>query len=334
MSNRQVQNLQFSELPSNGVNTITLKSNDSLLSDYILTLPASTGEVLTNTSSATLSNKTIVDSTNTVSANSLNTTTGIVNMSSNPPPISGQTIIATNSTNALWTVPGNNTLRKSSILSVGDNIVGYGISDPIDRSIITSIVTTNASSNYAITRAVEWWCNSANSTRGFFTFPSWSGIAIGPGGTTGGFMFRAKFGMSDLTVNSTFFCGLKFTQTITPFASLTNLIGIGFDVEDGTGTYKIIYGGSVSSTIDTGIIIGNGTKYVDFSMYIQPGSNVFNYSVTDCNTLAVFSGSLNLVLGVSLPPASMMLALNCLIRTSINTDIRFRFCNMYLETQN
>jgi len=75
-----------------------------------VSLPGNSGTLLTDNSTATLTNKTITDASNNVAANSLKTTGASVNVSAAIPPVVGQSLIATSATTATWQTPGSTSL--------------------------------------------------------------------------------------------------------------------------------------------------------------------------------------------------------------------------------
>ena len=114
-----------------------------------------TGTIVGTTNSQELTNKTITDSTNIVTANSLKSATTTVDISSSPAPSIGQILIATSSTTATWqpvtslSIPsGIISLWSGSILTIpsGWNICDgtNGTPDLRDRFIV------GAGSTYAV----------------------------------------------------------------------------------------------------------------------------------------------------------------------------------------
>lgn len=334
MATRDVQNILFQELPTNGVNNISLKSPDALSANYVLSLPAITDTIISDTSSSIITNKTITDASNNVSANSLKTTGADVNVSLSIPPLAGSVLTATSPTTAIWSFPSTiNASRTVSVLSEYTTVLGYGIG-PIILPIAPNSVGNSATSNYTITRASEFTSSTINVQSGFATAASTGGTSIGSGGVVGGFTIRAKIAISNCTASTRFICGLSSSSTSVSFGTAVNIIGVGFDGVDGTSTFQIVHGGSVISTINTGIVIGSGVKYIDFVISVAAGSNILNYSVVDCNDLTTFSGSAALVLGTSLPSTTTMLGMISMITGLTVTNVSYRFAYMYLETPN
>jgi len=67
-----------------------------------LTFPDATDTLVARATTDTLTNKTLTSTTNNVAANSLNTTTTAVNVSSAVAPTTGQMLLATSATTATW----------------------------------------------------------------------------------------------------------------------------------------------------------------------------------------------------------------------------------------
>jgi hypothetical protein len=94
-------NFQLSGASSNS----TMTFNSSHTTDRILTLPDLTDNLVSQNSTDTLTNKTINGSTNTVTASLLKSQSTEVSISGSQAPQSGQLLIATSTTNAVWKDP-------------------------------------------------------------------------------------------------------------------------------------------------------------------------------------------------------------------------------------
>jgi hypothetical protein len=83
--------------------TLTISSTQTT-TGRVATIPAlaASDTFLFAAQSATLTNKTITDNSNNVSANSLKTTTAPVNVASAAAPVTGQALVATSATTATW----------------------------------------------------------------------------------------------------------------------------------------------------------------------------------------------------------------------------------------
>ena len=110
----------FSSTGTTGTSTTFIASQTA---NRTLTLPNATDTIVSNNFSATLTNKTITGATNYVGANELKTTGSPVVISSSSPPITGQVLISTSSTSAVWRsanlISGAITLQNN-----GSNVTG------------------------------------------------------------------------------------------------------------------------------------------------------------------------------------------------------------------
>lgn len=75
------------------------------VTDITLTLPGSTDTLIGRSTSDVLTNKTIDDTTNLVTADNLRSSTGVIDIKSSAAPTTGQVLTATSSTTATWQSP-------------------------------------------------------------------------------------------------------------------------------------------------------------------------------------------------------------------------------------
>jgi hypothetical protein len=85
--------------------TTTLTSSQT--ANRVITLPDVTDTIIARTTADTLTNKTIIDVTNNVAANSLKTTGASVDIAASAPPSVGQVLKATSATTAVWSNDNN-----------------------------------------------------------------------------------------------------------------------------------------------------------------------------------------------------------------------------------
>ena len=115
------KSIKFSAGSGTTGTSTTLASSQTV--NRTLTLPNATDNIVSNAFTATLTNKTITGSTNYVGANELKTTGSPVIISSSTPPITGQVLISTSSTSAVWRsanlISGAITLQNN-----GSNVTG------------------------------------------------------------------------------------------------------------------------------------------------------------------------------------------------------------------
>jgi len=315
--------------------TLTLTTQQT--TSQVLNVPniAATQTLVCEDHAATLTNKNITSSSNTVYANALKsaTTTVVVDASTAPKP--NQTLVSSSSTAASWkTFPY---LTRAAVYPCdGGSFVSQGIGIyPVGSYLIPNVSSTN---NYTNTRSSEFYVNATISFAGFHTDYNKMGYCIGTSTNIGGFIFKARVAIASISASTRAFFGLGADAIgsilTTPFASAVNMIGVGFESAS-TSNYQVIYGGASGITqVDTGIPYGNGDKYIDIEMSIEGGSTVLYYSVTNCDSLAVFSGSFTGVLGTTLPGSSIYISPMCIVRTLVSTTTRGRMSNFSIQTSN
>lgn len=82
---------------------VDISSHETIVtSGGTLTVPSGTGTVVGQTTPAALTGKTITDSSNTVTADGIRTTTTTVDVSASAAPVADQALVATGSTAAIW----------------------------------------------------------------------------------------------------------------------------------------------------------------------------------------------------------------------------------------
>lgn len=90
---------------NNGSFSYTIQANPS--ADRVYTLPDTTDTGVSLNDTQTITNKTLIDPTNTIRASQLATISGDVVLTSSQPPIIGQVLTALSSTSAAWRSPGS-----------------------------------------------------------------------------------------------------------------------------------------------------------------------------------------------------------------------------------
>ncbi len=129
--------------PSGFVSTL---NTSALSANRSWAFPDAAGNVVIDSASQTLTNKTITDTTNNVAADSLKTATGVVTVSAATAPSTGQALVATGATTATWQ-------------SVATSISGWNISNSLSTGLNDNSTITAGSWN---TRAL----NTITSTTG------------------------------------------------------------------------------------------------------------------------------------------------------------------------
>jgi len=108
--------------------TTTINAIQSI--DRTIIMPDIDGTLLTENSTATITNKTITDATNIVGANELKTTGASVNISAAAPPVIGDVLKATSATTATWVAGSDPCIT----LSATETIVGCGADGSLGTS--------------------------------------------------------------------------------------------------------------------------------------------------------------------------------------------------------
>ena len=116
----------------------------TLTASRTVTLPDASFVVVGDTSTQTLTNKTLTDATNTITANGLRSATTTVSVSSATAPSSGQVLTATGSTTATWQTPTTG----------GTSLAGLTTDVTISAPANTQVLTYNSSSSKWINQTV------------------------------------------------------------------------------------------------------------------------------------------------------------------------------------
>lgn len=116
------------------------------------TMPNQNTVLIGNDTTNTLTNKTITDNTNNVAANSLKTTGSSVNVSSAPPPTTGQILTASSATTSIWKNPSNIYFNKSGTVTqpLLPNIIQWHGYATTSTGSVTFDITTTGSGGAAI----------------------------------------------------------------------------------------------------------------------------------------------------------------------------------------
>lgn len=139
-------------------------------------------------------------------------------------------------------------------------------------------------------------------------------VTLGDGSGNGGFHKIIRFGISDVSLVSgaRMFVGVS-SSTAAPTnvepSTLTNCFGIGHGASD--TNMKLFYGGSSAQTpidLGAGFPIDTNTTPYELAIFAPPNQNgVIKYEVTNLNTGAVATGTVNGSGGVILPANSTLL---------------------------
>lgn len=208
MSTYQVDNIQIMNniLDSNDPSkklTLSL-ANVTANTTRILTVPDDNTTIVGTDTSQTLTNKTIADSTNNITANGLRTATTSVDIAAASAPTSGQVLTATSATAANWQTP--------AVYTINFNNNG-------------TVSTANLST-------IKQWYGRATSTSGVVTFNvTTNGVSTGtPVFPT--LSLTTHYLIATAQANST-------SNTVVPFASIQNITNnrvVTVNVKTGSGS--------------------------------------------------------------------------------------------------
>jgi len=135
-----LNNMQGPLFPSKGGTGLTFANSNTFivgngLGSFLHTKQVPTGDVIGTTDTQTFTNKTIIDSSNTVAASEMQTTTTNVNVSASAAPTVGQILTATSGTTATWqdqtSLLGTTTTTQTGLgfnvtVAIGNNTVAVG----------------------------------------------------------------------------------------------------------------------------------------------------------------------------------------------------------------
>ena len=117
--------------------TLTLPAISTIVNGGSLTLPSGTDTIVARGTTDTLTNKTIISTTNTVAAQRLHNATGLVDISASAAPTAGQVLVAINASTAAWSgvsvstatgvLPVTNGGTGATSLTSGNVLVGAGV---------------------------------------------------------------------------------------------------------------------------------------------------------------------------------------------------------------
>lgn len=208
MSTYQVDNIQIMNniLDNNDPSkklTLSL-ANVTSNTTRILTVPNANTTIVGTDTSQTLTNKTITDSTNNITANGLRTATSSVDIAAASAPTSGQVLTATSATEANWQTP--------AVYTINFNNNG-------------TVSTANLST-------IKQWYGRGTSTSGVVTFN-----VTTDGTSTGSAIFptlslTTHYLIATAQANST-------SNTVVPFASIQNITNnrvVRVNVKTGSGS--------------------------------------------------------------------------------------------------
>ncbi len=123
----------------------------SQTANRVLTLPDITDILVTRTTTDTLTNKTIIGSTNQIDASGLQTTGATVVVSGSAAPSTGQALIATSATTATWQTPSNTFV--DTAMSIVDSVdatkrIAF---DAVGTTGTTTTITSSQTANRTLT---------------------------------------------------------------------------------------------------------------------------------------------------------------------------------------
>lgn len=280
MSNRAVQNIQFQELAANGTNYVELSAPDNILVSYNLTLPTADGASGTVLQTDGLGNLSFVANT-TVS------------------------------------------FPRITEIYVGKSagITGNEVDLVIPGAGSSGCPALTITSNYSSTRCSVLTATSLlgiDVANGFYTQPN-LGWSTGNNPLRGGFTMHFRVATESLsgTTSTRVMHGLNALNSavIADFSTLSNVIAIGYDTLVDTNWQILHSDATIGLTkIDTGIG-RSANQYLDVVFTVVSNSGVCNYTLTNCETGVVQSGSFGAI------PISITLLGLCSIVYTLGTAV-------------
>jgi hypothetical protein len=121
-----------------------------------LVIPSSNGTIVLDAAQQTLTNKTMLSNTNVIGASDLENATGFVNISASPAPTSGQVLIATSNSSAVWTSILNNaeitrTISTQTTARFYVTMSGMTFSPPVAGTYLITFSSSGSVSNSSTT---------------------------------------------------------------------------------------------------------------------------------------------------------------------------------------
>jgi hypothetical protein len=163
--------LGFSTASATASTTLTLASIQTV--NRTITFPDATDTVVTLATTQTLTNKTLVGTTNTIRATQLATTSGDVIISGSSPPVAGQALVATSATNAAWSTI---TLSPSEITATSTVLTTSSAYVIIPASSGNMTITFTVGGTYAVSFSGLATASNQNLTCKYCLYSTISGV--------------------------------------------------------------------------------------------------------------------------------------------------------------